>query len=167
MKTKLIILPSLLVILSACSKEGSSQSPNQNPGKSGESCSLEGQWSRCGANGSSSSSRVSLNVTNGVLHEVIEQFNNVADCSGANDGEFVINATLTLGAIGQSTFISGGTDVDLVPDMDFAGCGAGQPVYTVLKFNDSCTEFQSTVTAPACSPAGRGTSLDPAPFLKQ
>ncbi len=111
--------------------------------------------------------KVHLQVSGNNLQETIEGFNNNNTCSGAADSTFPINAVVTLGALGQSTFIAGGTNADLVPDVDFGGCGAGQPLYTVLKFNDACDQFQIPTTEPDCDANNRGNTLDPQAFIKQ
>lgn len=149
----------------SCSKSSSkSRDGINNP--QGESCSLVGTWTRC-SNYGGSSGRVSIVASENQIHEVIENFNTVEDCQGTPDQTLEFDAGYVLGIFGQSSFVAGGTNADITPNVDLFGCGANMPAYTVLKFSEDCGEFQSAQTAPSCDASQRGTSLDPQPFLKQ
>lgn len=80
---------------------------------------------------------------------------------------FDFEADYTLGAIGASSTIAGATDADLTPNVDLFGCGVGAPAYTLVKFNDDCSEFSPTTTGPSCDANDRGSAIDPQAFIRQ
>jgi len=165
-KIHIAIITLLFSTLSiSCSKSSSKAGDGTNTPQ-GDSCSLVGTWTRC-SNYGGSSGRVSIVATENQIHEVIENFNTVEDCQGTPDQTMDFDAGYVLGSIGQSTFVTGGTDADITPNVDLFGCGANMPAYTVIKFSEDCGEFQPAQTAPSCDASQRGTSLDPQPFLKQ
>jgi len=90
------------------------------------------------------------------------------DCQGATTGDFAFDGTLELGEHGASAAVAGATDATITPNIDLFSCGAGMPGYTILKFDDTCSQFQtSTSTPPACDPADRPTAVDAGFFVKQ
>ena len=168
MKFRIFSLLGFVFLMNAACTNTSSKNQPQNPGEGGaSSCSLLGSWSRCSDNGDGSSSFLRLEFVGANMHETISNYNSSSDCSGLSDSQMEFNATYVAGAGGASTAIAGGTDIDLTPDVDFSGCGLNQTVYTTLKFNSACSEFQAASGVPACSPSERPTTLDPIPFLKE
>lgn len=158
----------LLAFALGCSRSHNSKTAATNEQISQQPvCSLDGSWARCSSYDGSSSVLVRLSVVGHELHETIDNFSSANDCSGVSDGSMAFSAQLTIGEVGASTFVSGATDVDLVPDVDFAGCGANQTAHTLIKFSDDCGQFQASLSAPACSASDRGTDLDPSPFQKK
>lgn len=165
-KAHIFIVIAISTLSISCSKSSSSGSDSNNDAQ-GESCILTGTWSRCANYGGNSSGRVHIVASGNQIHEVIEEFNSSPDCQGTADQSMEFHADYILGKIGSSTFIDGGTDADITPDVDLFGCGVGNPAYTVLKFSKDCGQFNTTQTAPSCDPSQRGTSIDPQPFIKQ
>lgn len=162
----LLIMPLIFLTysLGACSKNDSKTTPNSNQ----EVCSLEGTWGRCSVFSETSSGFVRLTISGSTLEETISEFSDNTTCSGEPSSSFSFQATnVTVGELGASLAIEGGTDVDLTPNLDFAGCGANQPVYTSLKLSSSCDQFLAASTVPGCTPNDRGTAFDPAPFLRE
>lgn len=161
MKITLALISLSFVLLSGCNNSSSGNKTTPPEGGQSQACKMTGAWSRCSAYGGSST-KVSIQATDSSIHEVIENFNSVADCSGASDSDFAFDAAYTL----AQTATENVQDADLVPTMDLFGCGSGQPAYTRIKFSSDCNEFQPTTEAPACAPEDRGTNFDPQPFLR-
>lgn len=128
---------------------------------------LEGNWERC-SNYSGSSSKVSIQVVNGLLSETIEEFNSTSDCSGPADQSNSFTASLLLGPAGQSRAVFGGTDVNMSnvsPNTFLGSCSAGATLYSAVKISQSGNRFYSTNSI-GCSPDDRGVNLDSQPFIR-
>lgn len=160
MKITLGLISLTFVLLTGCDNSSSKKATPPEGGQ-GQSCQMTGSWSRCSSYGGSST-KVSIQATDSAIHEIIENFNSVADCSGASDSDFAFDATYSLAETATADI----QDADLIPSVDIFGCGSGQPAYTRIKFSADCNEFQSTTEAPACDPADRGNTFDPQPFLR-
>lgn len=156
----------LFLFMSCSSKSNSNNANGEQSGGIEPSCSLKGQYVRCSTDGQSSV-KVTLLATKDHIEEVIEEYQNSDSCSGIPSSSFNFNATYALGEIEASNFVKGGTDVDITPDVDIFGCGANQPGYTVLKFEEGCGQFYAAEGNPSCSPLTRPNTLDPNPFVKQ
>lgn len=164
LKTSLILLFTLS--LTACSVSDSSRKAPNAEGPQGATCKLEGNWSRCSSYGGSST-LVSINATATRISETIANYNSVDNCQGAADSSFDFEADYVLGVIGASNAIAGATDADLTPNVDLFGCGAGVTAYTLVKFNEDCSEFAPTTTGPSCDANDRGSAMDPQVFVRQ
>ncbi|MGE3758366.1 MAG: hypothetical protein AB7H97_11450, partial [Pseudobdellovibrionaceae bacterium] len=165
--TKMPVLITSLIFIFGCAKNKSELLvPDDNESQT-VSCKLEGTFSRCTNNGTSST-RVTLSVISSHLQETVSNFNNVTDCSGAPIESFNLSADLILGETGASSSFEGATDVDLTPDQDIFRCGAGKAAYTFIKFTEEdCNHFQIPITTPSCDIDARGTTLDVLPFTRQ
>lgn len=162
MKITLGLISLTFLLLTGCNNSSSGGKTTPPEGGQGQSCKMTGSWVRCSSYGPNNSTKVSIQATDTTIHEVIENFSSVADCSGASDSDFAFDANYSLAATADQNV----HDADLVPTVDLFGCGAGQPAYTRIKFSSDCNEFQSTTEAPACAPEDRGTTFDPQPFLR-
>jgi len=138
-----------------------------DPDPEPEPCGLVGTWIACIAD-EFSATKVTISASaSNQFFESIESFN-TGDCQGTPQESFSFEATYSLGPIGTSSAVAGATDATVTPNADLFGCGANQPGYTIMKFDSSCSQFQTSITAPpSCDPANRPTAVDPVFFVKQ
>lgn len=169
LKTSTLIAGFFLVTIAGCNNGSPTEalyppSTVNNP----QSCSLNGNWKRCTDEGGGRSTKLELSISNSTMSENILSYDTSSDCSGTPASQFTINASLHVGTPGASTAITGGTDVDLTPNVDVFGCGLGQTAYTVIALQtENCDQFQFANTAPACSANNRGNAFEAQPFLRQ
>lgn len=130
-----------------------------------ESCSLAGTWTRCISNGTASG-RITFIAGEDLISQKTDTFLSNASCAGLPDGESITDITYKIGESGKSTFIKGGTDVDLTSSADL-GCGSDTTVYSVIKFSEDCSKFFPVQMQPGCKPSERGLIIDTVPFERQ
>lgn len=133
--------------------------------ESAEACTILGTWSRCISNGTASA-RITFIATEDLISQKTDTFLSNALCEGAPDGESIADLHYQAGPSGASSFIRGGTDLDLTSMTDL-GCGADKTVYSVIKFSEDCSQFYPVQMQPGCKPTERGLILDTVPFQRQ
>lgn len=129
-----------------------------------EACSLPGTWSRCISNGTASA-RITFVATEDLISQKTDTFLSNALCAGSPDGESIADLHYQSGPSGASSFIRGGTDLDLTSSTDL-GCGSDNTVYSVIKFTEDCLQFYPVQMQPGCKPTERGLILDTVPFVR-
>lgn len=129
------------------------------------SCSIVGTWVRCISNGTASG-RITFIANGSLISQKTDTFLSNPSCAGMPDGESITDIYYKIGEAGKSTFVKGGTDIDLTSSEDL-GCGSDVTVYSVIKFTDDCNQFFPVQMLPGCTPSERGLIIDTVPFERQ
>lgn len=155
-----LILSLLAIFLFSCkgSSSGAASAEQICP-------SFDGVWTTCGTDGQDSQ-LIELDILGTDLQQTISTYLGKTDCSGEADSSFTVPLEFLPGEAGASTFVAGGTDLDVTPPIgvDF-GCGDATPIYLTAKFANNCSRFFTTENS--CDSNARNTVLQADPFIKE
>lgn len=167
----LVVVCSALV-LSGCKKKAEEilVSVEEVPAVVAPTCSLSGHtWVMCDPyNGTSG--RYTMTITGTQMDETVEFFPNNDTCSGAPDSNYTysFSGTLTVGNLGESTYMQDATDIQLVSAGNNLGCGVNQPVYTWALIAEDCQSFYNPNIGSSCNPNNlSGFTPSTNPFVRQ